>query len=112
MAINHGFFRDPSAGENMSMPARNIVPKIRALAIETIQTELKSADLSTLPGKNLIIPVPSPKLDKLTMIPAEEISAVASPTSSEEYRRAARIQKKKPKNALVSELSMMKNEFL
>lgn len=48
----------------------------------------------------------------LVIMPAEEISAVASPTSSEEYRRAAGIQKKKPRRAAVGEFGKMEGGFL
>lgn len=58
--------------------------KKRTIKNETNHTELKSKSLSGLFGRNLMMPVPRPKLERLTIIPTEEISAVANPTSSEE----------------------------
>jgi len=56
--------------------------------------------------------VSKPSREKRMMSPRDEISAVASPTCSTVYSRAAIIQKKKPQPALNRLVAAMNIEFL
>jgi len=88
-----------------------------------ITTEMTQAEVVTIRLVLIIFPLSSelkkritdeskPSLEKRITNPSDEIRAVASPTCSTEYNRAAIIQKKKPQPALKTLHKAMKKEFL
>lgn len=94
------------------MPKMNIEQNKTAPASQINHIELNNSSLLELSGRNLIRPLVNPKLERIAIIPADETSALAIPTSSEEYNLAATIQKKNPKAAVVITLRNMKIELL
>ena len=110
-AANTGFLSRCSFGERISTQAMKRIPKKIAEEVEMIVLVLRILLLFPV-GKNLIMEKSKPKRERRMIRLRDDSRAVAIPTSSAEYSRAAIIQKRNPKPALVIEESIMKKEFL
>jgi hypothetical protein len=88
-----------------------ITPAMMQATAVMIRQVLMTLALSS-EGKKRMMEVSKPRLEKRMTSPRDDISAVAKPTCSIVYSRAAIIQKRKPQPTLKMLVKAMKKEFL
>jgi len=88
----------------------NSIPNAMDISVVMTVEELKTV-LWSCEGKNLIIDVSSPNLDRIIISPIDEIKAVANPMSSLGKILAARSQNKNPEIERVNDVKVINNEF-
>lgn len=103
--------RKERAGEKIFIPGMNTAVRTRARISVIITIVLYSPFLFFDPGRYLTSRASNPSFDSPTTSAAVEIAAVARPISFAGIVRAATIQKKRPKNALMAEFSMRAREL-
>lgn len=98
-----GNFRISSFGAKKSIKRIKITDKIAETAIENKKAVEINLLLSSefIEGRNLMKVGSNPDVEKTTNNPIAEINAVARPTSSGVYKRAAINQKKNPVRAII-----------
>jgi hypothetical protein len=106
-----GSFRKSIDRERISASKMKIAPTRMLAAVVMIRLVLITFPLFSEEMKR-IMEKSKPSLEKRMTRLSEEIRAVARPTCSTVYKRAAIIQKKKPQPALKTLLKAMKKEFL
>ena len=99
------------AGENILIQSMNTAVRTRARTNVTIKIVLYSPFLFFDSGRYLTSPASSPNFDSPTISAAAEIAAVARSISFAGIVLAATIQKRRPKNAPIAELSMRAREL-